>query len=169
MVDHDYKLMALSGKQMVFLFIYYVILTLGSVSLFFALFYNSIPNRTNLVGTVILFSIAGSAIYNFRKLYKAAINDDYDFNTMNTSISQIATIFFFLFRPIFSLVFALIVLFIWMSTIDFSTDETYLFNGESIYLVAIIGFAVGYNLGRLIERFSIFSEQFIKSNVSDKL
>lgn len=95
----------------------------------------------------------GSTIYYSRKLYKASINNDYNIIQDNKmTASRVGTIAFFILRPAFGVILALVSYCIWKASINVAVENPSE-KGNFIYIVTLIGFFSGFSVGRLIEQF----------------
>lgn len=154
---HDLSLMSLHVNDVIGLFVYYIVLLLSSLGfLIFQIIQSPVLSQVGqfqAVASVISASISGSTIFYSRKLYKAAINSSYQFlSDNNFPPARVGTLFFFILRPIFGAVFALIVYALWRASVHASTEGGST-PKEFIFVVIPIGFLSGFSAGRLIEKF----------------
>lgn len=154
---HDLSLMRLHVGDVIGLFIYYLILLIAATLFLLSKILTSTESTAmtqfDAIACVISASICGATIFYSRKLYKASINNSYEFLPNNEiSPSRIGTIFFFILRPIFGAVFSMVVYALWRASVHASTEG----GGtprEFIFVVIPIGFFAGFSAGRLIEQF----------------
>jgi hypothetical protein len=154
---HDYTLMCLTKWDLVGIFLIYALIMTGSISmLFHQLLTNSANSLISGYPFVIILassSLAGSSIFYTRKLYKSAINTDYTFDKIKEkSIQRIGTIAFFLFRPLYGLVFAIVSYALWKASISASTNSASQ-TSDLMFVIITIGFFSGFSAGKLVEKF----------------
>ncbi|MDH4411657.1 MAG: hypothetical protein QE484_00010 [Rhizobium sp.] len=154
---HDYTLMCLTKWDLVGIFVIYAILMIGSISmLLHQLLSNSANSSISGYPFVIVLassSLAGSSTFYTRKLYKSAINTYYNFEeSRGKSVQRIGTIAFFLFRPLYGLIFAIVSYALWRASISASTNSAAQTN-DLMFVVITIGFFSGFSAGKLVEKF----------------
>lgn len=154
---HDYTLMCLTKCDLVGIFLFYAATMIISISLLlFELLENSATTAISgypFVITLVSSSLAGSTIFYTRKLYKSAINTNYNFeHSEQKSIQRIGTIAFFLFRPLYGLIFAIVSYSLWKASISASTNLQPQ-NNDLMFVVITIGFFSGFSAGKLVEKF----------------
>lgn len=161
----------LSKESTLFLFIYYLLLLLAGI--FFLI--NQLSSQT-FIKTIDIFekslwisinsSILGATVFYIRKLYKSCINQDVVSPVSNEDkIRQIGVFFYFFLRPIFSVVFSIIVLVVIKAGISILSSSK-LLTADFFYFTIIISFFVGYSSGDLVDKFEEVGKKII-DKVSD--
>ncbi len=154
---HDLSLMTLTRNDVIFIFIYYLlILILASTLVFWQIIFSYSSSDITIVENMIALSSSaacGSTIYYSRKLYKASINGDYKFVADDgTGVARVGTIAFFVLRPMFGIILSLISYCLWKASINVAVANPSE-KSNFIYIVTLIGFFSGFSVGRLIEQF----------------
>jgi hypothetical protein len=121
--------------------------------------------------SAIAFSVVGNSVFYVRKLYKACINLDISHpeNTLD-EIRQLGVVMYFLLRPLFSVVFAILMLIIFKAGISFMTTNGELSEGF-IFTCMFFGFFVGYSAGDIVDVLettgkSVVNKIFHKDNLN---
>ena len=139
--------------------IYYVILFL--ISLFLSL--TGILNETfftnfSMTGKVVLssigFAISGSVIFYSKKIYKACINLDFtSSSTDGDKIREFGISAYFIFRPLFSIVFSFLLILSLKLGVKIVTVSEVSLNNGFIYLTSFLSFFCGYASGDILDVF----------------
>lgn len=110
------------------------------------------------------FGISGMlcSVQYIRRLYKACISDR--IKTEISMFGQIGTMIYFLFRPIFTFCFVIIIIVGLVSGMYIVTGNLdYILNEKLIYVCMIMSSYIGYSIGSLIDKFESVSEKQIES------
>lgn len=151
----DQKLMALGPKSATFIFIVYLAIMATSAAYAFTGFTSAGPPEEHFaVKFCIALSLLGATVFYSRKLYKACINNSYNFES-GSAVQMIGTLFYFLLRPAFAASFAWITHMIWEASIVASVNTFSEFSSTHIYLSGVLGFFVGFLAGRVLSRMEI--------------
>lgn len=154
--ERDRSLMEIGFVDTLLLLSLFIILTAVSGWLISDILINKNASELNeeiIVYTLCVSSVAGSSIYYARKLYKAGINDDYNFQPDGFSIARISTIAYFLLRIPISLIISLIVYALWRLSISFTIEPKFETAKSNLYLFFLIGFLSGFSAGKLLTYF----------------
>lgn len=102
-----------------------------------------------------------SGVQYIKRLYKACINDLID--TQNNNIRRIGFVMYFLFRPIFAMVFAVVAIIGILSGMFIVTGNLdYIINEKLMYLSTFVSCIIGYSIGEVMDRFKLFSKEKIE-------
>lgn len=159
MSDENRKLYITKNWVVAILIYYFITFTIGSVGAIYILLFDSNTELTifqrALLGSVSIALAAASAAY-IRKLYKLCFkfaseqnNDDQLF------LKQLGTIVYFIVRPLFSILFALLVVAGVRSGIILSTSLALKIDEGFIYLTMVSSFYVGFLSGDFINKLEI--------------
>lgn len=155
------KLMALGPRSSVAIFLFYLTLMIISAIYSFNLTISPAPAQDQAPLKFSLgLSMIGATIFYSRKLYKACINDSYNF-VAGTSIQSIGTFFFFILRPFFALAFAWITQMLWEASIISSVSNFEKFSTTHLYISGVLGFFVGFLTGRVLTRMEAVGEKHL--------
>lgn len=161
-VEKNQKLMALGKNTLVSIFIFYILIqAITLYRVFLLLFLDKAPTSRGALMFCILMSLIGATVFYSRKLYKACISDTYNF-TDGSDNQVIGTFFFFVFRPIFASIFALVSHMIWESTIMSSVSGFTQFSPTHFYVSGVLGFFVGFLAGRVLNKMESSGEKHLK-------
>lgn len=98
-------------------------------------------------------ALCGSAIFYSRKLYKAGINQEYDFSPEGFTIARISTIAYFIIRLPTSIAFSLIAYALWRLSVDLAGDAEFSPGSSSRYVFVVMGFFAGFSAGKFMAHF----------------
>ena len=99
----------------------------------------------------ILTGLSGSSMAYFRKLYKDCFLPGKIEICEKHSKETTATIFYYISRPIFSILFSIIVVLIFKAQLDILISGTFVVDNQNIIFVsAIVSFYVGFKTGKFI-------------------
>jgi len=147
----------LSNKLITILFIYYLILFIIGIISSIAV----IEDIFNLQLTITLKSIlggigmtlSGSSIYYTRKLYKTSFqNGKIEIASTSNYKEKLATMVYFLSRPLFSIVFTILLIIGIKSGIVLATESTVDLSERFIYLIMFFSFFLGFSSGKFINK-----------------
>ena len=153
----------------IFIFIYYILLLTISASILFtqlSVKLNSpeVITFTNTIFCSIFLSIIGAATFYIRKLYKACINLDVNQpKEESDKIRQIGVIFYFLLRPVFAIVFSILIIIATKSGVGLLSEGN-LNSVRFFYYCLLISFFTGYSCGRFLDNM-----EKIKDKIAEKL
>lgn len=153
--ERDYKRIRLSKAAVIFLFVYYLTISITTfyLSVKIVIGTSFFAEKTLPLYLCLFMAAVGACIFYSRKLYKACIDDAYNFSTSTgTSFQSIGSFMFFLLRPIFALGLALCVFLAWKAALIASLSSPAEFSESHLYISGAIGFFVGFLAGRVIER-----------------
>lgn len=137
---------------------YFILLVIGIIISSFALLHESIKWTNQLtISTIAILggfgsALLGSTIFYLRKLYKASLNNELS-NPQNEAdyFKQLGIFSYYFFRPVFSLVFSLLIHIVLKSSVHIVTvNETKLGEGF-IYLLMFLSFFGGFASGDLLD------------------
>ncbi len=151
------------------IFIFSLFLLIGLVSILTLILNLS---KDNFLGLTIFeqgiyFSICmallGSSLFYFRKLYKACINLDIalPINTQD-NIRQIGIFTYFVLRPIFAVIFSIILSFALKESLNIMVNNPEISSGF-IFANMLLGFYCGYASGDLVDFFEKTSKKTIEA------
>ncbi len=166
---NDKKWFKMSKKSAIGIFVFYGLLFILSISisvlnivsnpLFAAM---QITERAVIGG--LSFSILGSVIYYSKKLYKTFISLSFTIPTTDDEKLQLfGLVAYFILRPIFSVVFSLlVVLFLKLGCkIVTATDGN--LNDGFIYLTIVLSFFCGFSSGDVLDLFDNIGKEAVKN------
>lgn len=135
---------------------YYVVFGLGIIGLGLFFFYilpsDSISILQKSLMASIFIALAGSTVFYHRKLYRACINLDFAIpKSEEDLIRENGIKTYFILRPLFSIVFAVLFNIIFMIGIKISTEEFQLKEGF-IYTSLFFSFFAGFSSGDIIDK-----------------
>lgn len=157
----DQKLMALGPKSAVAILLSYLAIMIAASIYSFNLFSSPASEQDqDALKFCVSLALIGATIFYSRKLYKACINDSYNF-TSGASIQTIGTFFFFILRPAFAGAFAWVTHMIWEASIISSVINFTQFSTTHLYLSGILGFFVGFLTGRVLARMEAVGEKHL--------
>ncbi len=155
----------LTKKSVLFLFIYYTfILVTGIVICISTILRIDHIDDENLLLNTILASLAASGMFcsmqYVKRLYKACLDERIIHSA--DGIKNIGNIIYFLLRPAYSFSFVIIVIFAMLSgTIIITNEVDYVLNIRFLYLSVIISSFIGFSVGRVLDKFTLISEEKI--------
>ncbi|MFG1182304.1 hypothetical protein [Xanthobacter versatilis] len=156
-LNRDQSLMCLGRHDAVALFLlYFVTLCLGLyylITLMVKINEINIPDEYHIVSILITSSLCGSSIFYARKLYKAGINNDYNFYPSEFNVSRISTIAFFIIRIPTACIFSIVIYSLWRLTLSISINEPFKASSSSMYLFVSMGFFSGFSAGKIVSYF----------------
>lgn len=160
----DRHLMALRVKDVVFLFaFYFIVLVIGT-----AISVNCLVNIDGMkINSLTIYSLLcsasliGSSIFFARKLYKAGINEDYNFEPSGFTLARVSTLAYFIFRVPISASFALVTFSLWRLSLAGTPLPSTVLDGEFKFVLIVIGFFSGFSAGRLLTSFDERGPQFL--------
>lgn len=155
--DRDTSLMCLGQSDVIVLFSLYIIALCASISLL--ILQVSIqdpaitPNEIDMMYILSYSSICGASIFYSRKLYKAGINKEYDFNPDGLSVGRLSTIAYFIIRIPASIIFSIVIYAMWRLSISVSAQSSFEAGGGIKYFLLTMGFFTGFSAGRVVSYF----------------
>lgn len=167
MKKSDNLIYTLSRNMVIFLFVYYFVIMFGGMYFTIRIICNLtvISTEVHFIKSAFIISIAVCgmlcSVQYIKRLYKACITNRIEYES--GSIKCIGNIMYFISRPIFAFVFAVIMVCSLLSGLFIVTGALdYILNEKFIYLCVIISSYLGYSIGSLIDRFEKYSETKIK-------
>lgn len=148
------------------LFIYYCVLLIAAGTASAAVFIPGDLSYFDFMGLAIIGSssiaCAGSAIYYFRKLYKTILQQSLVLVETNDDPRTLATLAYFFARPLFSIIFALLVVIGIRSGLALSSAKSTTLDYGFVQMTMFFSFFVGFLSGRFIRRLEVWGESMIK-------
>lgn len=159
----DAKNIKLNKGAVISLFLYYLILLLvaGAFAMKLNLTQRNAPEEDSPLFLCLALSVVGVSIYYIRKLYKACISDNYTFTQEALSAKMIGSVAYFAARPFFGFFFAWISYMIWVTTIISSVNAFTGFSPNHFYLSGLLGFFVGFLVGRVVSKLENSGEKHL--------
>lgn len=166
MKKSDTLIYTLSKKMIIFLFVYYFIILFCGVVLSITVACELMTelDQIQIIKNAFLASIVVSgmlcSVQYIKRLYKACITNRIELN--GDIIIMIGNLTYFIFRPCFAFVFAVVIVFALLSGMFIVTGNLdYVLNEKFVYLCIIISSFEGYSVGNLMDRFEKVSEEKI--------
>ena len=101
-----------------------------------------------------------SSIKYIKRLYKACITGRVI--EITTKFGEIGNFIYFLLRPIFALVFTIVMIFTLLSGMFIVTGSLdYIINEKFLYLCAILSSFIGFSTGHMLDKFETIAEKEI--------
>jgi len=114
-------------------------------------------------------ALLGSTIFYLRKLYKSAINNILNApKTENDEIKETGLYFYYFLRPIFSIVFAVLIHIGLKASVAIVTVKESNLDEGMIYLTMIISFFIGFASGDVITKLESISKEVVNKTI-DKI
>lgn len=157
----------LTKSMIIFLFIYYfIIMLIGSIlSILIACNMNSANENHLLIKTFIAsISVSGMlcSIQYIHRLYKACINKKIKIE--NDFLKSIGNFMYFIFRPLFSFIFVIVMIFSLLSGMYVVTGEMdNIVNDKFLYLCVILSSFIGFSIGKVLDKFQNISDKKIEN------
>lgn len=170
---NDNYAITLSKKSTIVIFLYYILLFILNLLLTTAIIIiNNTNNFSNinidnltLIGSISI-SILSSSIYYIRKLYKLSLSEKINIPDKNRSLRTIGTIFYFLTRPIFAGVFAIVLVLGLKSGLFILTQSKSTSSLLELYM--LISFFIGFSTGDFLNGLEKKSNQIITGLLKEK-
>lgn len=163
----DTLIFALTRKWIVFLFIYFgtYILVGGVISIKGLCTLECDTEKSTLLRQAFMLSFSTSgmlcAVQYIRRLYKACISARID--TTADKIQVLGTIAYFIFRPVFTWCFVIILITGVLSGMYVVTGSLdYVLNEKFIYICMITSSYIGYSIGKTIDKFEKVSNKQVE-------
>ena len=154
MTDEPARKLVLKRWQIVFLFVYYLFLALGGSIASASVFIPGPMSHFDFMGLAIIGSAcmacAGSAIFYFRKLYKSILQGSLTEASVPSDLNALASFAYFFARPMFSIIFALIVVIGIKSGLVLSGAAPENAGYGYVQMTMFFSFFVGFLSGRFI-------------------
>lgn len=164
MKKSDTLVFALTKKWIIFLYIYFsiYILTGAIVSIVGLCNLKENMEQSVLLREAFVLSFASSgmlcAVQYIRRLYKACISNRID--TTADTVQLIGTVAYFIFRPIFTFCFVIILIAgLWSGMYVVTGELDYVLNDKFIYICMIMASYIGYSIGKTIDKFEKVSDK----------
>lgn len=158
----------LSKGNIIFLLVYYSLyIIVGiAISIIELCFDKNILDMKMLIIHMVIssFGVSGMlcSVQYIRRLYKACITER--IKSEISEIGKIGTMVYFIFRPIFTFCFVIIIIVGLVSGMYVVTGSLdYVLNEKLIYVCMIMSAYIGYSIGNLIDRFESISEKQIET------
>lgn len=163
----DTLVFALRKNWIIFLFIYFsLFILIGSiVSIVGVCDLKSDMDKYTLLRQTFKLSVSTSgmlcAVQYIRRLYKACISGRVDINS--DTIQVLGTVAYFVFRPVFTFCFVVILIIGALSGMFIVTGSLdYVLNEKFIYMCMIVSSCIGYSIGKMIDKFEKVSDKQIE-------
>lgn len=160
------RTLSLKRSHASLLFIYYWVLLIAAGTTSIAVFIPGNLPYFDFMGLAIIGSsgiaCAGSAIYYFRKLYKNILQGSLVLVDTNDDPKTLATLAYFLARPMFSIIFALLVVIGIRSGLALSSAKHTSIDYGFVQMTMFFSFFVGFLSGRFIRKLEVWGESMIK-------
>lgn len=111
------------------------------------------PSDGDIIYVLSLSSLSGSSIFYARKLYKAGINQSYNFNPTGLTVRRASTLAYFIIRLPTSILFSLLIYALWRLSIDIAIKSKFEAGSSPLYLFLVMGFFSGFSSGKFITYF----------------
>jgi hypothetical protein len=136
---------------------YFIVFAIGLIGLGFFFFFilplaGILIFQKSLIASIFI-ALTGSTVFYHRKLYKACINLDLTIpTTEEDSIREKGVKTYFILRPLFSIIFALLFNIILIIGIKISTEQTFQLTEGFIYTNLFFSFFAGFSSGDIIDK-----------------
>ena len=144
---------------------YFILFFLGLIIFFYITFFPFTKDiiKLSLIGSVAM-SLLGSSIYYIRKLYKLCIQNKINPpDCCKTDIYQeIGSITYFVTRPLFSIVYATLIVLGLKAGIFFTVVKNTNLDEGFMYLSMVIAFYAGFSSGNFLKQLEGTAEMMIK-------
>ena len=159
----DAKNIKLNRAAVILLFLYYLALLLaaGAYAMKLTLAQRTASGEDDPLFLCLALAVVGVSIFYIRKLYKACISDNYTFTQEALSAKMIGSVAYFFARPFFGFFFAWISYMVWVTTIISSVKNFSGFSPNHFYLSGLLGFFVGFLVGRVISKMENSGEKHL--------
>ena len=156
------KSLVLKESSFKWVFMYYTLLILGSV-VGILLLLNGFDKNYGEAGKngfsntyqciiSILFGLAGSSIGYYRKFYKDCFEPKKIEISEINSKETLATVFYYLGRPLFSIIFSIVIVFILNAQLMFLIEDRIVVDkNNSLILSSLISCYIGFKTGKFID------------------
>ena len=170
--DRDMSLMSLGFFETLCLFLLYAASMVLSVHHIFkvltGLNASEIMSEAQILGLLGASAVGGASIAYARKLYKAGINEDYNFSPVKWTVPRLATAAFYVLRLPISVIISLVLYGLWRLSIEIAQGSQFSPSPSSQYLFIVMGFFAGFSAGRFLEYFERDGVRLSQSNVDQK-
>lgn len=163
-------LYTLNKKSFATLIIFFILLLLGGIAIsVYVLAKKDILLDNNMILWVAIASIGGCvslcSMQYIHVLYKIAIRGQI-VAPQKGEYAHIGNILYFVTRPLFAIVFSMFVIFgILGGLIVITSSLTYVINERFLYLSYSLSCFIGFSVGKVLERFTVFSERRVKESI----
>ena len=165
MADANNQILFLKRSHLSLLFSYYLILLIASGVASVAVFIPGDFSYFDIMGLAIIGSCsiacAGSSIFYFRKLYKAILQKSLVVVDTNDDPRTLATFAYFFARPLFSIIFALLVVIGIRSGLALSSSKSTVLDYGFVQMTMFFSFFVGFLSGRFVRKLEVWGETMI--------
>lgn len=165
MSGETFRKLVLERWQIVFLFIYYALLASSGSFASAAVFIPGPLSHFDLLSLAIVGSASmacsGSAIFYFRKLYKSILRGSLTVTSTTTDLNAIATFAYFVARPLFSVIFALLIVIGIKSGLALSGAAPANIGYGYVQMTMFFSFFAGFLSGRFIRKLETWGERMI--------
>lgn len=163
--------LVLKRWQITFLFAYYFLLALGCSIASASVYIPGPMSHFDFMGLAIIgsacMSCAGSAIFYFRKLYKSILAGSLTANDVHSDLNALASFAYFFARPMFSIIFALIVVIGIKSGLVLSGAAPANAGYGYVQMTMFFSFFVGFLSGRFIRQLENWGGKMIDRITSE--
>ena len=154
----DDLIYTLSKKMVVVIYIYYLIIIIAGIIISIKIMESvttETPKLELIKNTFIVsLSVSGmlSSVRYVKSLYKACIMERIE--ASNNTLKCMGNFAYFIFRPIFSFVFSIIMIFAMLSGLFFiSGNLDYILNEKFLYMCVVMSSIIGFSIGKLLDKF----------------
>lgn len=166
MVESRSRTLFLKRSQVSLLFVYYWFLLIAAGTASVAVFFPGDLSYYDFMGLAVIGSgsiaCAGSSIFYLRKLYKTILGGSLVLVETNGDPRTLATLSYFLARPLFSIIFALLVVIGIRSGLAVSSARPTTIDYGFVQMTMFFSFFVGFLSGRFIRKLEVWGESMIE-------
>ena len=166
MREDSARVLFLSSRQVKGIFVFYFIALVICFSISCAIFFDGLLDAFNYFELSIIGSCSiacmGSSIYYIRKLYKLVLNGPLVTDRAGNQLKSLATLVYFVARPIFSMAFSLLVVIGLKSGLIVSGAAHSSLGQEFVQASMFFSFFVGFLSGRFIRRLESWGEDVVE-------
>jgi len=162
----------LEKRYVYILFLYYGALVIGGGLVSVLVFVPGIFSYFDYMGLALIGSVAiswaGSGIYYFRKLYKIILQENLILKESCSDQKVVATLAYFLGRPIFSSMFAILVAIGFKSGVLVMGGRLNSIDYGYVQLSMFVSFFTGFLSGRFLRRLEVWGGSVINKITAEK-
>jgi len=108
-------------------------------------------------------SVMLCSVQYLRRLYKACLSGGMHYLTPGDEVKQFGYIMYFVLRPVYAIVFVLIAVFALLAGVIIVAPIDFQINERFLYLCVVMASIIGFSIGRILDRFNIFSSKHINN------
>lgn len=164
MSNAEEKLYSMSKKAVKLILLYYTtLIIIGSITLIIELFHVEELKSQDILRHSVYASLASGTmlccVCYIRKIYKALINSQVQ-GPQGMQLESMGIILYFVFRPIFTIVFIILTVFAMLAGMVIITSSVdYILNNRFVYVCVVVAGIIGFSIGDVIDQFQRFSEK----------